>query len=71
MKKSLTIVLAGVLIMAFAFGAIAPDTQAVNPKEIRCWHECPGGHYLECCKYVVPGLGSWVKCIDTGYLCSW
>ncbi|UCG62089.1 MAG: hypothetical protein JSV52_02005 [Candidatus Zixiibacteriota bacterium] len=71
MKKRVSIILAGILLVAFSFGAIAPATHAVIPKVIKCWHECPGGHYVECCKYVVPGGGSWTECEDTGYLCAW
>ena len=68
MKKLMSITIVLVLIMAFAFGAFVPATQAAAPK--RCYYDCIGGHYLYCCMYAGPG-GSVTKCTDTGYLCGW
>lgn len=70
MKKVITVAVVGVFLAAFAIGAVAPNSHAVLPKEIKCWHECLGGHYLYCCKYSAPGVGSWTECEDTGYLCA-
>ncbi len=69
MKKHLSIILVAVLVAAFVVGAVAPTSNAVSPK--KCWYECLGGHYVECCKFVVPGDGSFTKCWDTGYLCAY
>jgi hypothetical protein len=71
MNKHLTILLVGVMVLAFVFGVVAPSSQAVVPKQITCWHECLGGHYYECCRYVVPKSGTFIDCEYTGYLCAW
>jgi len=56
------VALVAVVSMILGVAALTPDTHAVNPKEVRCWTECFGPELSECCKYVVPGYGTWVEC---------
>ena len=67
MRKLLGIVLMGVLVASFAAGAFVSDAQAVAPK--KCWIECVDRFALECCRFVVPGSGSFTKCTWTGKYC--
>lgn len=69
MKKLMSITMVLVLVAAFIFGALAPASQAVVPQ--KCWYDCIGGHYVECCKFVVKGSGSFTRCWDTGYWCAY
>jgi hypothetical protein len=60
---------AAVVTLCIGIAALTPDSHAVNPKETRCWSECWVTLH-ECCRYVAPGVGSWVKCVDTGWPCA-
>jgi len=70
MKRYLTLILVGVLAMAFVVGAMTSSSHAVVCKEVKCWHECLAGHYYECCRYACPQGGSFVDCEYTGYMCG-
>jgi len=72
MKRLAGFFVAAVAVVSMILGvaALTPDSHAVNPKVVRCWTECFAPEEVECCKYVVPGYGSWVECSLTGRYCA-
>jgi len=58
------VALVAVVSIILGVAALTPDAHAVNPIAKRCWIECTDVR-VECCKYVVPGYGTWVECTPT------
>jgi hypothetical protein len=72
MKKTAVVFAVSVFLVAFAFGAMAPASNAALPKVIKCWGDCFGHVEVECCKYVLPGSGgTFTQCEATGYTCAY
>ncbi|UCD64179.1 MAG: hypothetical protein JSW34_01715 [Candidatus Zixiibacteriota bacterium] len=65
MKKFLSVFLVTLLVASFIVGALASDSQANVPQ--KCWIECQGVYAVECCKFVQPKVGTWVRCTVVGY----
>ena len=71
MKKAAVLFAVCVLLVAFAFGAMAPVAHSAKPKLVKCWSECVVHVERDCCKYVLPGGGgTYTECIPTGFTCA-
>jgi hypothetical protein len=63
------VAVAVVVTLCIGVSVLTPDSHAVVPKETKCWTECWVTVH-ECCRYVAPGVGSWIKCVDKGWPCA-